>query len=70
MSDEVPIHAAGAVLRKWAFQQEYLARVAEDCRPIHVQLGRPPSLVFRVAEGAETVFLAWPGDSSRLNGAR
>jgi hypothetical protein len=44
-------------MRAWACQQDVLGRVAADERPLHVQLGKPPAIVFRVTDGeARTVF--------------
>ena len=51
--------AIAKAIRAWACQQEYLGRVAADERPLHVQLGKPPAIVFRYTDGeARTVFRA------------
>jgi hypothetical protein len=44
--------AIAKAMRAWACQQDVLGKVAADERPLHVQLGRPPAIVFRVT-GAE-----------------
>jgi hypothetical protein len=58
VSDELG-QAIAKAMRAWARQQDVLGKVAADERPLHVQLGKPPAIVFRVTNGeAMTVYLS------------